>query len=146
MRPEADQLRLAKLELDLGGGSVLTVKGSLDGVTPATDRRERDAVRRRYPGQARHRARRCAGGEVREPVAARPEPRRPALGAGQCPRRRSREAAVQLGLEVDPAARSAEIVSAHGSMRYHDLTINYFSGLAAGAKGQRHRHASATNG
>ncbi len=51
------------------------------------------------------------------------------------------EAAVQLGLEVDPAAHSADIVSARGSMRYHDLTINYFNGLAAGSQGQRHRHA-----
>ena len=33
--PETSQLRLTKLELDLGGGSALTVKGSLDGVTPA---------------------------------------------------------------------------------------------------------------
>ena len=50
------------------------------------------------------------------------------------------EAAVQLDLEVDPAARSAEVVSAHGSMRYHDATISYFQGLPR-SKGQRDRDA-----
>ena len=39
------------------------------------------------------------------------------------------QASVELDLLVDPAARSADIVSARGSMQYHDLTINYFSGL-----------------
>ncbi len=38
-------------------------------------------------------------------------------------------AGVELGLDVDPAAFSAEIVSARGSMRYHDLTIRYLKGL-----------------
>src|SRR5262249_8319982 len=32
--PEIGQLRLAELALDLGGGSMLTVKGSVDAVTP----------------------------------------------------------------------------------------------------------------
>ena len=40
------------------------------------------------------------------------------------------QADVQLDLAVDPAALSADVVSARGSMRYRDLTINYFSGLA----------------
>jgi hypothetical protein len=40
------------------------------------------------------------------------------------------QADVQLDLAVDPAALSADIVAARGSMRYHDLTIRYFSGLA----------------
>src|SRR5260370_39124007 len=33
--PEIGQLRLAKLDLDLGGGSALTVDGTIDGLTPA---------------------------------------------------------------------------------------------------------------
>src|SRR5260370_35266172 len=33
--PEIGQLRLAKLHLDLGGGSPLTVDGTIDGLTPA---------------------------------------------------------------------------------------------------------------
>src|SRR5436189_1776205 len=44
------------------------------------------------------------------------------------------EAAVQLDLAVDPAARSAEVVSAHGAMRYHDATISYFQGLSPARK------------
>ena len=44
------------------------------------------------------------------------------------------EAAVQLDLAVDPAARSAEVVSAHGTMRYRDATISYFQGLTPARK------------
>jgi uncharacterized protein YhdP len=44
------------------------------------------------------------------------------------------EAAVRLDLAVDPAARSAEVVSAHGTMRYHDATISYFQGLTPARK------------
>jgi hypothetical protein len=33
--PEIGKLRLAKLDLDLGGGSALAVNGTLDGLTPA---------------------------------------------------------------------------------------------------------------
>ena len=40
------------------------------------------------------------------------------------------EVAVQLDLDVNPTARSAEVVSAHGTMRYHDATVSYFRGLA----------------
>src|SRR4029077_3325262 len=39
------------------------------------------------------------------------------------------QAAFQLDLAVDPAARLAEVVSARGSMRYRDLTISYLAGL-----------------
>ncbi len=39
------------------------------------------------------------------------------------------EAAVQLGLDLDPVAHTANVLSAQGSLRYHDLTINYFNGL-----------------
>ena len=48
--PESSQLRLAKLELDLGGGSGITVKGSLDGLTPAMIAGGR-AAGRRYAGK-----------------------------------------------------------------------------------------------
>jgi hypothetical protein len=39
------------------------------------------------------------------------------------------EAALQLTLDIDPAAYTADVQSAHGSLRYHDLTISYFNGL-----------------
>ncbi|HYP35696.1 MAG TPA: DUF3971 domain-containing protein, partial [Stellaceae bacterium] len=127
--PEIGQLRLASLDLDLGGGSVLNVKGSLDAVTPGLIRGT-DPAPSHFPGKL---------GIVLDdvPVAKFGTLWPPTLSRGG---RRwvlanvhdgvLDQAAVQLDLEVDPAARSAEIVSARGSMRYHDLTINYFSGLA----------------
>jgi hypothetical protein len=39
------------------------------------------------------------------------------------------EATARLGLDVDPVAHTANVVSAQGNLRYHDLTINYFKGL-----------------
>jgi AsmA-like C-terminal region/Protein of unknown function len=127
--PETAQLRLAKLALDLGGGSGLAVKGSLDALTPGliagTDRAPAP-----IPGKL--------GIVLTDvPVAKFGNLWPPALSRGG---RRwvlanvhdgvLDQATVQLDVDVEPAARSAEIVSAHGSMRYHGLTINYFNGLA----------------
>src|SRR5439155_12230636 len=39
------------------------------------------------------------------------------------------EAAAQLGLDLDPAAHAGRVLNARGSLRYHDLTINYLNGL-----------------
>ncbi len=126
--PESSQLRLAKLELDLGGGSVLTVKGYIGDVTPAMLAGS-DPGSSPIPGKF---AITLADVPVKKLESLWP----PALS---CNGRRwvlanvregvLDEAAVQLGLEVDPARRSAEIVSAHGSMKYHDATIRYFHPL-----------------
>jgi hypothetical protein len=126
--PEIGQLRLVKLNLDLGGGSVLTVKGSLESVTPGLIAGT-DPAPSRIPGKL--------GMVLADvPVAKFATLWPPGLSHGG---RRwvlanvhdgvLDQATVQLDLAVDPAGRSADIVSAHGSMRYHDLTINYFSGL-----------------
>jgi hypothetical protein len=126
--PEIGQLRLAKLDLDLGGGSRLTVKGSLDAVTPGMIAGT-DPAPPHIPGTLD-----IVLTDV--PVAKFEALWPPTLSRGG---RRwvltnvhdgaLDQASVQFDLRVDPAARSAEIVSAHGSMRYHDLTINYFNGL-----------------
>ena len=126
--PESGQLRLAKLELDLGGGSVLSVKGSLDRVTPGLIAGT-DPAPSNIPGKLG-----IVLADV--PVARFESLWPPVLSKGG---RRwvlanvhdgiLDQAAVQLDLAVDPAERSAEVVSARGSLRYHDLTINYFSGL-----------------
>jgi hypothetical protein len=126
--PEIGQLRLAKLDVDLGGGSVITVKGSLETITPGLIAGT-DPAPRRIPG--------TFGIVLTDvpvskfatlwPAILSPGGRRWVLANvhdGVLD-----QAAVQLDLEVDPAARSAEIISARGSMRYHDLTINYFNGL-----------------
>ena len=126
--PEIGQLRLAKLDLDLGGGSALTVDGTIDGLTPAViagAERPPSSI----PGKLG-----IVLADV--PVAKFQSLWPPALSRGG---RRwvlanihdgvLDEAAVQLDLAVDPAARSAEVVSAHGTMRYRDATISYFQGL-----------------
>ena len=127
--PDTGQMHVTKFNLDLGGGSVLTVKGSLDAVSPGliagTGSTPSD-----IPGKLG-----IALTDV--PVASLGALWPPTLSPGG---RRwvlanvhdgvLDQAAVQLDLRVDPGAGLAEIVSAHGSMRYHDLTINYLSGLA----------------
>ena len=138
--PETSQLSLAKLELDLGGGSGLTVKGSLDAVRPGL-------IAGTDPAPAPiHSKLGIVLTDV--PVTKFGSLWPPALSRGG---RRwvlanvhdgvLDQASVQLDVEIDPAARSAEIISAHGSMRYHGLTINYFSGLAPVRKVERHRYA-----
>jgi hypothetical protein len=126
--PESSQLRLAKLELDLGGGSILTVKGNIDALTPGLITGT-DPVPSYIPGKFG-----IVLADV--PVARFENLWPPALSSGG---RRwvlanvhdgiLDQAAVQLDLDVDATARSAEIVAARGSLRYHDLTINYFGGL-----------------
>jgi hypothetical protein len=127
--PEIGQLRLAKLDLDLGGGSVLAVKGSLESVTPGVIAGT-DPAPSHFAG--------ALGVVLADvPVAKFATLWPPTLSRGGRHWVLANvhdgvldKAAVQLDLEVDPAARSADIVSARGSMRYHDLTINYFNGLA----------------
>ena len=131
--PESSQLRLAKLELDLGHGSLLTVKGSIDGITPAM-------VTRRDPGSL------SIPGRLGITLADVPVKKFESLWPPALSRNGRRwvvanvhegildEAAVQLDLAVDPVGRSAEIVSAHGSMRYHDATISYFHQLSPARK------------
>jgi Protein of unknown function/AsmA-like C-terminal region len=127
--PEIGQLRLARLDLDLGSGSVLTVKGSLDAVTPGL-------ITGTDPAPP-HISGKLGVALVDVPVAKLAALWPPTLSRGG---RRwvvanvqdgvLDQASLELDLEVDTPARSAEIVSARGSIRYHDLTINYFSGLA----------------
>ena len=127
--PEIGQLRLVKLDVDLGGGSVLRVKGSLETITPGLIAGA-DPAPLHIPGTFS-----ITLSDV--PVAKFASLWPPDLSPGG---RRWMlanvrdgfldQAAVQLDLEVDLAAPSAEISSARGSMRYHDLTISYFDGLA----------------
>jgi len=126
--PEIGQLRLAKFDLDLGGGSVLTVKGSLDAVTPGLIAGTDPPL---------HITSKLGIVLADVPVAKFATLWPPTLSRGGRDWVLANvhdgildQAAVQLDLEVDPAARSAEVVSARGSMRYHDLTISYFGGLS----------------
>ncbi len=126
--PESGQLRLAKLDLDLGGGAVLAVKGSLDAITPELIAGT-DPAPPHIPGKL--------GIVLSDVPVAKFESLWPTVlspGGRRWVLANIRDgvldqAAVQLDLAVDPAARSAEIVSARGSMRYRDLTVSYFGGL-----------------
>jgi hypothetical protein len=131
--PETSQLRLAKLDLDLGGGAVLAVKGSLDAITPEMIAGT-DPSPSHIPGK-------LAIELANVPVARFESLWPPALSPGG---RRwvlanirdgvLDQAAIQLDLAVNPGERSAEIVSTQGSMRYRDLTISYFGGLPPARK------------
>jgi hypothetical protein len=126
--PESSQLRLEKLELDLGGGSALTLNGELDGLTSAM-------IFGGGPPPS------LIGGKLGIVLADVPVTKLESLWPPALSRGGRRwvlanihngvldKAAFQLDLEVNPAAPSAEVVSAHGTMRYHDATINYFQGL-----------------
>ena len=131
--PEIGELRLAKLDLDLGGGSALTVKGNIDGLTPSM-LAGTEPPPASLPGNL--------GIVLTDvPVAKFESLWPPALSRGG---RRwvlanvhdgvLDEADVQLGLAINPGARSAEVVSAHGTMRYRDVTISYFRRLTPARK------------
>jgi uncharacterized protein YhdP len=127
--PETGELRLAKLDLDLGGGSALTVKGNLSGVTPAM------FVGAEPPPSP-------IPGRIEVVLSDVPVAKFESLWPSALSQGGRRwvlanvhdgvlnDAAVQLDLAVDPVARAAEVVSAHGTMRYHDATISYFHGLS----------------
>ncbi len=131
--PEIGELRLAKLNLDLGGGSALNVDGTIDGVTPAM-------IAGTEPPPS------SIPGKLGIVLANVPVAKFESLWPRSLSRGGRRwvlanvhdgvldEAAVQLGLAVGPAARSAEVVSAHGTMRYRDATISYFEGLSPARK------------
>ncbi len=131
--PEIGELRLAKLELDLGGGSALNVDGTIDGLTPAM-------IAGTEPSPS------SIPGKLRIVLADVPVGKFESLWPPSLSRGGRRwvlanvhdgvldEAAVRLDLAVDPAARSAEVVSAHGTMRYRDATISYFQSLTPARK------------
>ena len=126
--PESNQLRLAKLDLDLGGGTALVVKGTIEGVTPGLIAGT-DTALPRLPG-------RLSLALDDAPVAKFAALWPTFLGSGgrrwvvaNIPDGVLDHAAVDLDLDIDPAALSAGIVSARGKMQYHDLTIRYLKGL-----------------
>ena len=128
--PESSEVQVEKLALDLGGGAELVVDGTLDGVTQELIAAPEDA---RPPG---HVAGQLTAALRHVPVARLGAVWPTVLSPGG---RRwvlenihdgvLDEAAVQLGLDLDPVAHTANVLSAQGSLRYHDLTINYFNGL-----------------
>lgn len=128
--PESSEVRLERLALDLGGGAELVLDGTLAGVTQELIAAPDDA---RPPG---HLAGQLAAVVTNVPVPRLGEVWPTVFSPGG---RRwvlenihdgvLDEAAVKLGLDLDPVAHAATVLTARGSLRYHDLTINYFNGL-----------------
>jgi hypothetical protein len=131
--PDGAELRLDKLALDLHGGTTLAIDGKLDGVAPqlvSTGAVAASPLR----------------GALEVSLTHVPTSRLTALWPrGVSPGGRKwvaanltdgalDEMAVQLGLTVDPAAMTADFSDPHGTMRYHDLTIDYFNGLPPAKK------------
>ena len=128
--PEHAQAQLEKLLLDLGGGTQLNLAGTIDGITPEllaapTDARPAGRVTAKLNGALEH-VPTARVGELWPPAIA-PGGRRWALANihdGVLD-----EVAVQLSLDLDPVGHTGRVLSARGSLRYHDLTVDYFNGL-----------------
>ena len=126
--PEDHQLRLERLAFDLGGGARIVIDGRIDGVTRALVAAG-GAANRPLPGRVEVTLSKVPVARLGRlwPLALSPGGRRWALANihdGMLDR-----ATAQLDLTVDPARRSLDVVAAHGSMRYHDLTVTYLPGL-----------------
>ncbi len=128
--PETSEVQVEKLALDLGGGTDLVLAGTLGGITPELIAAPADA---RPPG---HLAGKLTAALNHVPVARLGELWPLAFSRGGRKWVLDNihdgvldEASVQLGLDLDPVAHTADVLNARGSLRYHDLTINYFDGL-----------------
>ncbi len=128
--PETSEIRLDSLALDLGGGSRLALEGALGGITPALIAAPADAR------PAGHVVGKFAGTLTHVPLARINSLWPPAFSPGgkQWVLANIRdgvldEASLQLGLDLDPVAHTANVLNANGTLRYHDLAINYFDGL-----------------
>ena len=133
--PERSELQLDSLSLDLGGDTELVLDGSIGGVTPELISAPRDA----RPGS--HLA-----GKLNASLKRVPPERLAALwpyaisaGARRWTLANVRdglidEASAQLGIELDPAAHTAELRDAKGTLRYHGLTVTYIDGLPPARK------------
>jgi hypothetical protein len=128
--PEQRTLRLESLQLDLSGGSELTVAGAVAGATPeliaaaiagrpsAPAKANLTAALKRVP---------AARLGALWPAALSPGGRRWTLANVQDGM--LEEASVQLALDLDPAAPAASVTKAAGALRYRDVTVRYLNGL-----------------
>ena len=128
--PERRELRLDRLLLDLGGGSELEIAGTVPEITPdliaaAAAAQPSAAMTANLTAALRH----VPAARLRDlwPASFSPGGRRWVLANvhdGVLD-----EASVQLAIALDPAARTADVAKAAGTLRYHDLTIRYLKGL-----------------
>ena len=127
--PDSAELRLEKLALDLQGGTTLAVTGKLGGLRP-----QLVSTGAPWPPNL--------AGAIGVTLSHVPAGRAGALWpAGVSPGGRKwvsanlsegmlDELAVQLGVKFDPATRATDFSDPRGTMRYHDLTVDYFNPLS----------------
>ncbi|HEV2301005.1 MAG TPA: AsmA-like C-terminal domain-containing protein [Stellaceae bacterium] len=126
--PERHELRLERLNLDLGQGAEIGASGWLDGITP-----EEIAGKAPLPASLKGAfSVRLAGLPIAEIDALWPRPLAPGgrrwvranISTGVLD-----EAALEFNLGLDPTAPSAAVAGAHGTMRYHGLSVTCLKGL-----------------
>ena len=130
--PERRELRLDRLLLDLGGGSELEIAGTVPEITPdliAAAAARPHAPAAELTANLTAALRHVPAARLRDlwPASFSPGGRRWVLANvhdGVLD-----EASVQLAIALDPAARTADVAKAAGTLRYHDLTIRYLKGL-----------------
>jgi hypothetical protein len=134
--PEKSAVELENFALDLGGGAEFTLAGSFADVTAeliaaSAEARPPSHVTGTLDAALKH-----------VPVARFEELWPRAFSAGG--RRWTLanvhdgvldEATAKLAVDIDPPARTGNLLSANGTLRYHDLTITYFPGLPPVRKG-----------
>jgi hypothetical protein len=125
--PDTAELRLERLALDLTGGTRLAIAGKLDGLAPQLI--STAAVPK------------SLAGNLDITLSHVPTARLNALwpqGVSRAGRRWVAanlsdgvldELSVQLAVNLDPATLAAEFFGTRGTMRFHDLTVDYFNGL-----------------
>ncbi len=131
--PDTAELHLEKLALDLDGGTVLTVAGKLGGVRP-------ELISSGDPQPAN------PAGTLDVSLTHVPASRVDALWptgvssggrkwvAANLTEGLLDEMAVRVAVKVDPASLAADFSDARGTMRYHDLTVDYLNGLPPAKK------------
>jgi hypothetical protein len=136
--PDTAELRLEKLALDLNGGTRLTVAGRLDGVLPQLLAPQLIATAAPVP--------KSLAGSLEITLANVPTARLNALwpqGVAKGGRRWATanlsdgmldDVSMRLAVNIDPTTFAPEFSGAHGTMQFHDLTINYFNGLPPARK------------
>jgi hypothetical protein len=131
--PEKSELKLEQLALDLGDGTRLVVDGELAGLTPKLVSAGPD-----WPDKL--------AGALGITLTHVPTSRFSNLwpqGVAKGGKRWATanlsdglldEVAVQLGVSVDPAGQSVAFSDARGTMRFHDMTVNYLNGMPPARK------------
>ena len=130
---EKSQLRLQQLALDLGDGTRLVIDGQLDGLAPTLV--SADSA---LPGKL--------GGTLGVTLTHVPASRFAELwplGVAKGGKKWATanlsdgvldEVAMQLVVAVDPVSLAAAFSGAHGTMRFRDMTLDYFNGLPPARK------------